>query len=129
VAAHAKDALGGPGISQIFDLPLTISAPEASSAEGLISGQDGQVFNFISTRATAVCAVVANQGAVAKEEQIRIGVEKRAARIAAEAVEMPSIASWITMVRIIDELNTKREGTGRHRDRRHNCITRQQVFK
>ena len=45
----------------------------------------------------AVCTVVAYQGAVAQEEQICIGVEKGAAGVAAEAVDVPSVASWTVL--------------------------------
>lgn len=41
----------------------------------------------------AVCAVVAYQGAVAEEEQVGVRVEEGAARVAAEAVDVPSVAS------------------------------------
>lgn len=43
---------------------------------------------------TAVCAVVADQGAVAEEEKVCVGVEQGAAGIASEAVQVPSIAGY-----------------------------------
>jgi hypothetical protein len=42
----------------------------------------------------AVCAVVAYQRAVAEQQQVRIRVEEGAARVAAEAVDMPSVSGW-----------------------------------
>jgi len=42
----------------------------------------------------AVCAVIAYQRAVAEQQQVRIRVEEGAARVAAEAVDMPSVSGW-----------------------------------
>lgn len=48
----------------------------------------------------AVCAVVAYEGSIAKEEKVRVGVEESAAGVAAEAIDMPSVSSC-TSVRYI----------------------------
>jgi hypothetical protein len=40
----------------------------------------------------AVGAVVADEGAVSEEQQVGVRVEEGAARVAAEAVDMPSVA-------------------------------------
>lgn len=90
---HAKDTLGSASISQVLNLAFAVPTTEAVCAEGLVSGQDGQIFNLVSTVVTAVCAVVTYEGAIAEEEEVRIGVEEGAASVAAEAVYVPSIAS------------------------------------
>ncbi len=58
----------------------------------MIAGQDGEVFDFVATGAAAVGAVIANKGTVAEQKKVRIGVEESAASIAAETVDMPSVA-------------------------------------
>ena len=65
MTVHAKDALGGAGIAQILDLPFAIPALEAVGAESLVAGEDGEILNLVPTAATAVGAVVADQGAIA----------------------------------------------------------------
>lgn len=94
MAAHAEDSLRGSSIAQIFDLALTIAASKAGCTEGLITRQDGEILDFVVAGATAVGAVVANEGAVTEQEQIRIGIKKRATRVATEAIQMPSIARY-----------------------------------
>lgn len=42
----------------------------------------------------AVGAVVADERAIAEEQQVGIRVEQGAARVAAKAVDVPSIPSW-----------------------------------
>ena len=44
----------------------------------------------------AVCAVVAYEGSIAKEEEVRVGVEESTAGVAAETVEVPSVPSCVT---------------------------------
>jgi hypothetical protein len=39
----------------------------------------------------AVCAVVADEGAVAEQQQVGVRVEQGAARVTAEAVNVPSV--------------------------------------
>lgn len=92
MAVHAENTLRGPSIAQIFDLSLAIATPEACSAEGLVPSKNGQVLDLVSTGAAAVGAVVANEGAIAEEEEVRIGVEEGTAGVATEAVEMPPIS-------------------------------------
>jgi hypothetical protein len=93
VARHAEDALGGAGIAKVFDLVLAVSAAEAAGTKGLVARQNGQIFDFVVAGAAAVGAVVADEGAITQKEQVGIGVEKGAAGVAAEAVDVPSIAS------------------------------------
>lgn len=93
IAVHAENALRSPRITKVFDLALAVSAAETCRAEGLVTCQDGQVLDFVATRSAAVRAVIADKGAIAEQEKVGIGVEKRAARGAAKAVEMPSVAS------------------------------------
>jgi hypothetical protein len=92
VAGHAEDTLRSAGIAQILNLALAVPTPEAVGTEGLVAGQDGQVLNLVAAMIAAIGAVVAYQGAVAEEQQVRIRVEESAARIAAEAVDMPSVS-------------------------------------
>lgn len=61
---HAEDALSSPRITKVLNLPLAVATFEAVGAEGLITSQDGQVLNLVTTAATAVCAVVADQGSI-----------------------------------------------------------------
>lgn len=93
VAPHAEDALRRPGISKVFDLALAVAAAKAGRAESLIPGQDGKVFDLVPARAAAVSTIVADERAIAEEEEVGIGVEESAAGVAAEAVEMPPVAS------------------------------------
>ena len=59
----------------------------------MVACEDSQIFNFIPAGTAAVCAVVADEGAIAEEEEVRIGVEEGPAGVASETVQMPSIAS------------------------------------
>jgi hypothetical protein len=81
-----------PGVPQVFDLTLAVPTPEACCTKSLVARQDGEVFDLISARAAAVGAVVADQRAVAEEQEVRVRVEKGVAGIAAETVEMPSVS-------------------------------------
>ena len=94
---HAKDALGGPGISEVVDFALAVAAAEAGRAECLIARKDGKVFDLVAAGAAAVGAVVADEGAVAEEEQVGVRVEEGAASVTAEAVQMPSVAGCENM--------------------------------
>ena len=89
MAAHAKDALGGARISQILNLPLAVPTPEAARAEGLITGQDGKILDLVTARVAAVCAIVADEGAIAEQQKVRIGIKEGAAGVAPEAVNVP----------------------------------------
>ena len=92
MAGHAEDALGSACIAQVLDLPLAIPAPEAVGAKGLVAGQDGEVFDLVAAVIAAVGAVVADQGAVSEQQQVGVRVEQGAAGVAAEAVDVPSVA-------------------------------------
>lgn len=92
MTAHAEDALARARITQILNLPLAIAALEACGAKGLVACQDGKVLDFVAAGAAVVCAVVANEGAVTKQEEVSIRIEQRPTRVAAETVEMPSMA-------------------------------------
>lgn len=61
MALHAKNTLGGAGVSQILNFLLAVSAFEAAGAEGLFTGEDGKIFNLVATGTAAVGAVVADQ--------------------------------------------------------------------
>jgi hypothetical protein len=75
VAIHAEDALGCARISQILDLPFAVATSEARATERLITREDGKILDLVSAGIAAVRAIVAYQRAVAKKEQIRVGVE------------------------------------------------------
>lgn len=94
MAAHAKDALRGPSIAQVFNLSLAIPAPETCSAKGLVPSKDSQILDLVSAGATTVGTIVADEGAITKEEEVRIGVEEGTAGVTSEAIEMPSITGW-----------------------------------
>lgn len=93
MTAHAKDTLRGSSIAQVFNLSLAVAAAEACSAKGLVASQDGQILNLVAAGAAAICAVVAYKGAIAEEEEVRVGVKEGTAGIATEAVQVPTIAS------------------------------------
>jgi hypothetical protein len=93
VTRHAKDALCCTSIAKILDLALAVPAAEAAGTKGLIARQNGQIFDLVPTGAAAVGAIVADEGSIAKKEQVGVRVEKGAARVAAEAVNVPSITS------------------------------------
>lgn len=92
MAVHAEDALRGPGIAEVLDLALAVAAAEAARAKRLVAGEDGQVLDFVAASMAAVRAVVAYEGAVAEEEEVRVRVEEGAAGVAAEALDVPPIA-------------------------------------
>ena len=92
MTAHTKDALRGARITQVLDLPLTIATSEAAGAKGLIASQNRQVFNLIAAGVATVRAVIANEGAVAEQKQVGVRVEQSAACVAAETVDVPSVA-------------------------------------
>lgn len=56
---HAKNTLRRSRIAQVLDLLLAISASEALGAKGLVTRQDRQVLDLISTRTATVCAIAA----------------------------------------------------------------------
>ena len=60
----------------------------------MVTSKDGEVLNLVVTTATRICAVVAYQGSIAEEEEVRIGIEERIACIASEAIYVPTVASY-----------------------------------
>lgn len=90
---HTEDALRGPGIFEIFNLLLAIPTPKTGGTKRLIPGENGKIFDFVPTGATAIGTVVANEGAITEEKQVGVRIEESAAGIAPEAVDMPSIPS------------------------------------
>lgn len=97
MAAHAKYALRRSCISEVLDLPLAVPAPETCCAEGLVACEDSQILNLVTAGAAAVCTIVADERAIAEEEEVRIGVEEGSAGVTSETVQMPSIASCISV--------------------------------
>ena len=75
MAAHTEDTLGSARIAQILNLPFAVATAEAARAEGLVASKDGQVFDLVAAGVATVGAVVANEGAVAEQEQIGVGIE------------------------------------------------------
>ena len=59
MTGHAEDALGSAGISEILNLVLAVTAAKTAGTEGLITRQDGQVFDLVPTGIAAVCTVIA----------------------------------------------------------------------
>jgi len=59
----------------------------------LLSRENSEVFDLVATGVAAICAVVTDKRAVAQEEEVRVRIEKRAARIASKAFDMPSLPS------------------------------------
>jgi hypothetical protein len=64
MARHAEDSLRGTGISEVLDLALAVPTSEAIRTEGLVTSKDGQVLDLVPAVVTAVCAIVAYQGAI-----------------------------------------------------------------
>lgn len=93
MAAHTEDALRCSRVSEILDLSLAVTTPEAAGTECLVSGKDGQVFDLVAACATAIGAIVADEGAIAEQEEVSIRVEEGPAGMTPKAVEMPSVSS------------------------------------
>jgi len=96
----------GSRIAKILDLPLAVPTTEAGGAKGLVSRQNGQILDLVIASAAAVGAVVTDEGAVAKEKQICVGIKQGIAGIASEAVEMPSVASELESLALFENLST-----------------------
>lgn len=92
MTAHAENTLRGTRIAKIIDLPFTAATSKAAGAKCLIAGENGQILNLVSARAATVCTIVANERAVAEQEQVRVRVEEGATRVASKAVDMPPVA-------------------------------------
>lgn len=93
MAFHAKYPLRRPGIFEVLNLLLAVSTAETGGTKGLIPGENGKIFDFVPTGTAAIGTIVANEGAVAEEEQVGVRIEEGTAGIASEAVDVPSIAS------------------------------------
>jgi hypothetical protein len=92
MTAHTEDTLRSARIAQILNLPFAVATAEAARAEGLVTGEDGQVFDLVAAGIAAICTVVADEGAVAEEEQVGVRVKQGAAGVTSEAVNVPSVA-------------------------------------
>ena len=92
MATHTKYTLGGSGVSKVLNLALAVAAAEAGSAEGLIPGKDGKVFNLVTASTAAIGAVVTYKGTIPQQEKVGIRVEEGSARVASKAVQMPAIS-------------------------------------
>ena len=93
MTVHAKYPLRRPGIAKILDLLFTVPTFEAGGTEGLVSGENRQVFDLVAAGAAAVCAVVANEGTITEEEKVCVGVEECTTGVASKAVDMPPVSS------------------------------------
>lgn len=93
MAGHAEDSLRRACIAQVLDLAFAVPTSEAVGAECLVACENSEILDFIATVVAAICTIVANEGAIAEEEEVRIGVEEGTAGVAAEAVYVPSVAS------------------------------------
>lgn len=101
MAIHAKDALGCPGIAQVFNLPLAVSAFKTIGTKCLVSGENCQIFDLVSAVAAAVGTIVANERAIAEEKEVCVGIEERAASIAPETVDVPSVICFSSVSRLL----------------------------
>lgn len=98
---HAKDPLRCTRISEIFNLPLAVPTLKAIGTEGLVACQNGEILYLVAAAVAAICTVVADQRAIAEQEEVRIRVEQGLASITPEAIDVPPIASYALL-----ELNT-----------------------
>ncbi len=60
----------------------------------MFSGKNSEIFNLVATCTTAICTIVADERPVTEEEKVGVGVKEGSAGVAAEAVDMPTIARW-----------------------------------
>lgn len=91
MTGHAEDTLRRASIAQVLNLALAVPAPEAARAEGLLTGEDCQILDLVAAGTAAVGAIIADERAVAEQEQVCVGVEQHAAGVASEAIDVPSI--------------------------------------
>ena len=61
MALHTEDALRSPCVSEVLDLLLAVPTFEAVRTEGLVSRENGKVFNLVAAVTAAVCTVVADE--------------------------------------------------------------------
>lgn len=92
MAVHTKYPLRGPCIFEILNLLFTVSTPKTSGAKSLIASENSQILYFVPTCATAICTVVADKRAVPQKEEVGVRVKEGTASVAAEAVNVPTIA-------------------------------------
>lgn len=92
VAGHAKDALRRACIAQVLNLSLAVPASETVCTEGLISSEDSKILDLVSAVVAAIRAVVADERSVSEQQQVGVRVQQGAAGVAAEAVDVPSVA-------------------------------------
>jgi hypothetical protein len=59
----------------------------------LVSGQDGKILDLVAAVTAAIGAVVAYQGAIPKEKEVRVGIQNHIAGVAPETVDVPSVTS------------------------------------
>jgi len=95
MTCHAEDALRRPRIPEVVDLPSTITTLEAIRAESLISRQYCQVFNLLVASVATVCAVVADEGAISQQQEVRIRIEESSACVTSKAIDVPSVTSYM----------------------------------
>ena len=75
MTAHTEYPLRCPRVSEILYALLAIPASETTAAERLVSRENREVFYLRATGGAGVCARVADKGAVAEQQEVRIGVE------------------------------------------------------
>lgn len=94
MALHTEYSLGSPSIFEILYLLLAIPTFEACCAKSLVAREDCKILDLVPTDATAISAIIADERAVAKEEEVCIGVKNGTAGVATKTVYMPTIAGW-----------------------------------
>jgi len=104
MALHAEDALGCFGIFEVLDLALAVPAFEAFRTECLLPCEDRQILDLVFADGTAVGAVVADEGAIAEEEEVCVRVEDGAAAVAAEAVQVPSVSRYVQVSMVMSKI-------------------------
>ena len=75
MTAHAKNALGGPRVSEVLDLALAVPTTKACCAERLVAGEDCKILDLVAASTAAICTIITDQRAIAEEEEVRIRVE------------------------------------------------------
>ena len=93
MAFHTKYPLRGPRITQILDLFLAATAPKATGAKSVISGEDSQILDLVPACTAAVCTIIADEGTITQEEEICVGVEESTAGVASKAIDVPPVTS------------------------------------
>lgn len=91
MALHTKYSLRSPGVFEVLDLLLAIPTFEAGCAKSLVARENCQVLDLVAADTTAIGTIIADERAIAEEEEVCVGIEDSAAGIATETVYMPSI--------------------------------------